>query len=72
MIMNEYFPAADANKEKGPTDGTASLADELKAIPFEPLLPIEKKLIAGSLLLGVSLLGLLYWLGATYFPVARP
>jgi hypothetical protein len=46
-----------------------SLADELAAIPYEPLLPAEKKLIAGSLLLGISLLGLLLWISATYFPV---
>jgi hypothetical protein len=46
-----------------------SLATELAAIPYEPLLPAEKKLIAGSLLLGISLLGLLLWISATYFPV---
>jgi len=43
------------------------LRDELKA-PVEPLLPIEKKLIVGSLATGIVLLVLLglvnYWLGA--------
>jgi hypothetical protein len=71
MIMNEYYPES----KKDPAAGVGApgepsrLAEELKAIPFEPLLPIEKKLIAGSLLLGISLLGVLYWLSHTYFPV---
>lgn len=50
----------------------ASLASELAAIPYEPLLPVEKKLIAGSLILGIVLLGLLLWISATFFPVATP
>lgn len=36
-----------------------STGEEMARIPYEPLLPIEKKLIAGSLILGVVLLGLL-------------
>jgi hypothetical protein len=44
-------------------------AEEMARIPYEPLLPIEKKLIVGSLLLGILLLGLLLWISATYFPV---
>ncbi len=44
------------------------LRDELKA-PVEPLLPIENKLIAGSLATGIVLLALLallnHWLGAS-------
>ena len=47
-----------------------SLAQELEAIPYEPLLPIEKKLIAWCLVLGVILLGLLLWASATFFPAA--
>jgi hypothetical protein len=47
-----------------------TLADELAAIPYEPLLPAEKKLIAGSLILGVVLLGFLLWVSSTFFPVA--
>jgi hypothetical protein len=46
-----------------------SLVQEMAAIPYEPLLPIEKKLIAGSLLLGFLLLGLLLWLSQLWFPV---
>ena len=37
--------------------GEPSLAQELEAIPYEPLLPIEKKLIVWCLVLGVVLLG---------------
>jgi hypothetical protein len=43
-------------------------AEEMAHIPYEPLLPAEKKLIAGSLVLGAVLLGLLLWLSATFFP----
>ena len=43
-------------------------AEELKRMQREPLLPAEKKLIAGSLLLGIVLLGLLVWLSWTFFP----
>ena len=35
------------------------LVEELKKMEYEPLLPIEKKLILGSLLLGVLLLALM-------------
>jgi hypothetical protein len=48
-----------------------SLAEELKAIPYEPLLPVEKALIAWSLVLGVILLGVLFWVSTTFFPVVR-
>ena len=44
------------------------LVDELKKMEYEPLLPIEKKLIAGSLILGVVLLGLLMWVSRVFFP----
>jgi hypothetical protein len=50
--------------------GEASFAEELEAIPYEPLLPIEKKLIVWCLVLGVVLLGVLLWASATFFPVA--
>jgi hypothetical protein len=43
-------------------------SEELKKMEYEPLLPVEKKLIAGSLLLGIVLLGLLIWLSNTFFP----
>ena len=37
----------------------------------EPLLPVEKKLIAWSLILGVVLLGLLVWISYTFFPAGH-
>ncbi len=43
-----------ADKDKG-------LREELRGMQQEPLLPVEKKLIAGSLILGVILLVLLVW-----------
>ena len=44
-------------------------AEEMARIPYEPLLPAEKKLIVGSLVLGIVLLGALLWLSAAYFPM---
>ena len=44
------------------------LADEIKKMEYEPLLPVEKKLIAWSIALGVVLLGVLTWVSYTYFP----
>ncbi len=35
------------------------LSDELQKIDYEPLMPVEKKLIGWSLVLGVSLLAIL-------------
>ena len=44
------------------------LAEELKKLVEEPLLPVEKQLVAWSVGLGVVLLGLLVWLSRTFFP----
>ena len=54
------------SKLKAPS--TAETAAELANVQAEPLLPVEKVLIAGSLILGVVLLGILYWVSQTYFP----
>ena len=43
------------------------LSDELKKMAVEPLLPIEKKLVAWSLILGVVLLGVLLWVNQLLF-----
>jgi hypothetical protein len=59
--MNQSQPTS------GPTD--RQTAEEMAHIPYEPLLPVEKKLIVGSLLLGLVLLGVLLWVSATFFPV---
>ena len=55
-----------------PADADGRTAEEMARIPYEPLLPAEKKLIAGSLLLGLVLLGVLLWASAMYFPVPGP
>lgn len=44
------------------------ISDELKKMEHEPLLPIEKRLIAWSIGIGVVLLGLLVWLSYRFFP----
>ncbi len=59
--MSQPPPAERASEQQ--------TAEEMARIPYEPLLPVEKKLIVGSLLLGVVLLGVLLWISATYFPV---
>jgi hypothetical protein len=44
------------------------ISTELKKMEYEPLLPVEKKLISWSLILGVVLLGILVWISYTFFP----
>lgn len=44
------------------------LAEELQKMEYEPLLPVEKKLISWSIGLGVALLALLVWISNTFFP----
>jgi hypothetical protein len=44
------------------------LSEELKKMEFEPLLPVEKKLVGWSIGLGVGLLFVLYWVSVTLFP----
>ena len=39
-----------------------TLSDELSRMEEEPLLDVEKKLVAGSLILGVALLVILGWM----------
>ena len=43
------------------------ISEELRKMAAEPLLPIEKKLVAWSLGLGLVLLGVLLWLSRTLF-----
>jgi hypothetical protein len=58
-----------STENERPSDAPApSIAEELAHIPEEPLLPVEKVLIVGSLLLGATLLGLLVWISYTFFP----
>jgi len=41
---------------------------ELRQMPAEPLLPIERKLVGWSLVLGAVLLVVLVWLTRVLFP----
>jgi hypothetical protein len=43
------------------------VADEIAQIPYEPFLPIERKLVTWSLILGAVLLGVLVWTSYTFF-----
>jgi hypothetical protein len=45
--------------------------EELEKMEYEPLLPIEKKLIGWSLGIGTCLLVILYWISAMFFPAAH-
>jgi hypothetical protein len=42
------------------------LSDELRGMQWEPLLPVEKKLIGWSISLGLGLIGLLAWLSSAF------
>jgi hypothetical protein len=46
----------------------ATLVAELKKMEYEPLLPVEKKLIGYSIGLGIILLVLFVWISYTFFP----
>jgi hypothetical protein len=39
------------------------IGDELKQMEYEPLLPVEKKLIVWSIVTGIALSGFLLWVG---------
>jgi hypothetical protein len=44
----------------------SKIADEIGKMPYEPLLPIEKKLISWSLTLGIALLIVLALIGRMF------
>jgi hypothetical protein len=56
---------AQKTKEEG---APPVMAQELRRMEAEPLLPVEKKLIGWSIGLGIALLGILVWVAYTYFP----
>lgn len=47
------------------------IAEEMQKMEYEPLLPIEKKLVSWSVSIGVISLIVLYWVSATFFPAAH-
>ena len=44
------------------------VGEEMQKMAYEPLLPVEKRLIGWSLGIGAVLLVLLVWISYTYFP----
>lgn len=55
-------------KPEVPRAEEATLVSELRKMEYEPLLPVEKKLITWSILLGILCLGLFVWISYTFFP----
>ncbi len=47
------------------------IAEEIKKMEVEELLPVEKKLIGWSIGLGIVLLGILVWVSYTFFPAGH-
>ena len=47
------------------------ISEELQKMPYEPLLPVEKKLIGWSLGLGIVLLVILVFISYTFFPAGK-
>jgi hypothetical protein len=50
------------------TGAAPGVAGELAKTPHEPFLPVEKRLVAWSLILGLVLLGGLVWVSSAFFP----
>lgn len=66
MVENSQLPPEEVPVVEAPME--TKLIDELQKMEYEPLLPVEKKLISWSLIIGVVSLGFLYWLSVTFFP----
>ena len=66
MAEETKLPVEEVPAVEPPVE--AKLIDELQKMKYEPLLPVEKKLISWSLIIGVVSLGFLYWLSVTFFP----
>lgn len=47
------------------------LKEELKKMEYEPLLPVEKKLIVWSIVLGIVLLLVLIFISYKFFPTSH-
>jgi hypothetical protein len=66
--MSEKTVLPPKEKPLVPAAEEPRLVEELQKMEYEPLLPVEKKLIAYSIGLGIALLFLFIWLSQTYFP----
>ncbi|NMC49609.1 MAG: hypothetical protein GYA47_09330 [Desulfovibrio sp.] len=47
------------------------IAEEMQKMEYDPLMPVELKLIRWSLGIGAVSLVLLYWISAAFFPGAH-
>ena len=61
VLPPEEEPVVQAEEEP-------RLVTELQKMEYEPLLPVEKKLITYSIGLGIILLILFVWISYTFFP----
>ncbi len=61
----EIEKAVEKPEVPGPQE--TKLVDELQRMEYEPLLPVEKKLIGWSLGIGIALIGIFVWVSYTYF-----
>jgi hypothetical protein len=59
--MAQPTKAADGSK----------MSVEMEKMEYEPMLPVENKLIGWSIAIGVGLLFFLYWLSVTLFPTGH-
>ena len=64
-------PLPPEEKPEVPAPEKGTLVTELSKMEFEPLLPVEKKLISWSIALGVVGLGFLVWVSYTFFPAGH-
>jgi hypothetical protein len=56
------------DKHKMTDEEQQQMVEEMKKMEYEPLLPIEKKLIGYSIGLGIVLLFVFIWMSRTFFP----
>jgi hypothetical protein len=66
MVEETHLPPEE--EPVVPPAEEAKLLDELQKMEFEPLLPVEKKLIVWSIAIGIISLGFLIWISYTFFP----
>ncbi len=69
MTEETKLPPEEVPEVKQPVE--AKLIDELQKMEYEPLLPIEKKLIGYSIILGIIGLAVLVWISYTWFPAGH-
>jgi len=75
MDILPWREAADHHgiRKGGDMAEAPKLTEELKKMDseYEPLLPVEKKLITWSFVIGIGGLALLVWISYTFFPAGH-